>query len=272
MEDFDKYLGQLTDMVIEYAPKLALALIVLLVGLRVINRLVDFVTGMMEKNGLSEDIRPFLSSIFGVALKLLLIFSVAGIIGIETTSFVAVLAAAGFAVGMALQGSLSNFASGVMILIFRPYKVSDLIEVEDNMGHVEEIQIFNTIITTLDNKTVIVPNSMAISGIITNLSTKKHLRVDLNVTMPYEEDFSKVEAIIMNAIKSTPKVLEDPAPFVGIETFDSHNIVLAVRPYATTEDYWDVYFETLRNVKKALGENNIKVAYSEGVELGKIGK
>ena len=272
MEDLSSYVDQIGAMVIEYAPKLALAVIVLLVGLRVINRVVDVTTSMMEKNGLSEDIRPFLSSIMSVALKLLLIFSVAGIIGIETTSFVAVLAAAGFAVGMALQGSLSNFASGVMILIFRPYKVSDLIEVEDCMGHVEEIQIFNTIITTLDNRTVIVPNSMAISGIITNLSTKKHLRVDLNVTMPYEEDFSKVESIIMEAIKNTPKVLTEPAPFVGIETFDSHNIVLAVRPYATTEDYWDVYFDVLRNVKKAMGENNIKVAYSEGVELGRIGK
>lgn len=272
MEDFSKYLDQFTGMIIEYAPKLGLALLVLLIGLRLINRLVDFVTNMMEKNGLSADIRPFLSSIIGVGLKLLLIFSVAGIIGIETTSFVAVLAAAGFAVGMALQGSLSNFASGVMILIFRPYKVDDLIQIEETQGHVEEIQIFNTIVTTLDNRTVIIPNSMAISGIITNLSTKKHLRVDLNVTMPYAEDFPKVEAIILEAVKSTPKVLTEPAPFVGIESFDSHNIILAVRPYCQTEDYWDVYFEVYRNVKQAMGAHNIQVAYSEGVELGKIGK
>ena len=230
MENLNGYLQQFTSMIIEYAPKLGLALLVLLVGLRVINRLVDFVSMMMEKNGLNEDIRPFLSSIISVGLKLLLIFSVAGIIGIETTSFVAVLAAAGFAVGMALQGSLSNFASGVMILIFRPYKVKDLIQIEETQGHVDEIQIFNTIITTLDNRTVIIPNTMAISGIIVNLSARKYLRVDLNVTMPYAEDFPKVEAIIMEAVKNTPKVLADPAPFVGIESFDSHNIVLGRSP------------------------------------------
>ena len=113
---------------------------------------------------------------------------------------------------------------------------------------------------------------MAIGGIITNLSSKKHLRVDLNVTMPYAEDFPKVEEIILEAVKATPKVLEEPAPFVGIENFDSHNIVLAVRPYCKTEDYWDVYFEVHRNIKQAMGENNIKVAYSEGVELGRIGR
>ena len=270
--DISSYLQQLTEMVIEYAPRLFLAALVLFIGMRIINRLVDFVTTMMDKNGLSEDIRPFLSSVMSVGLKLLLIFSVAGIIGIETTSFVAVLAAAGFAVGMALQGSLSNFASGVMILTFRPYRVGDLIQIDGTEGHVREIQIFNTVMITLDNRTIIVPNSMAISGIIINLSARKHLRVDLNVTMPYAEDFPKVEAIMLEALKATPKVLEEPAPFVGIETFDSHSIVLAVRPYCNTEDYWDVYFEANRNIKKALGENNIKVAYSEGVELGKIGQ
>lgn len=268
----NSYVEQITNMVINYAPKLALAVIVLLIGLRIINRLSDGILKMMERSGISQDIRPFLGSMLGISLKILLLFSVAGIVGIETTSFVAVLAAAGFAVGMALQGSLSNFASGVMILIFRPYKVGDLVEVEEVMGHVEEIQIFNTIIVTLDNRTVILPNAVAVSGIITNLSAKKTLRVDLNVTMPYAEDFEKVETIILNALKETPKVLEEPAPYVGIETFDSHNIVLAVRPYANTEDYWDVYFESNRNVKKAMGEHGIQVAYSEGIELGNIGK
>ena len=192
-------------------------------------------------------------------------------VGIETTSFVAMLAAAGFAVGMALQGSLSNFAAGVMVLIFKPYTVGDLVEIDGETGHVEEIQIFNTILTNLDNRTTIIPNSMAMGGKITNLSVRGHLRIDLNVTMPYAEDFDKVKSIILQAIKSTPNVMQEPAPFVGIETFDSHNIVLAVRPYAKTEDYWQVYFDTYQNVKRALGENGIQVAYSEGVEMGKIG-
>lgn len=272
MEQFESYAQQFYSLVIQYAPRLVLAILVLLIGLRIVNRISKVAGKSMERSGLSKDIRPFLVNMINVSLKLLLIFSVAGIVGIETTSFVAVMAAAGFAVGLALQGSLSNFASGVMVLIFHPYRTGDLIRIEDQMGHVSVIQIFNTIITTLDNKTVIVPNSTAVSGIITNLSTREYLRVDLNVTMPYEEHFPKVEALLLEALKKTPKVLEEPAPFVGIETFDSHNVVLAVRPYAKTEDYWDVYFEANRNIKKALSDNKVKVAYSEGVELGPIGE
>lgn len=271
MGEITNYSSQLIELAINYAPKIAMAIIVLLVGLWIINRLSRVAEAAMERGGLSDDIRPFLGSLINVILKVLLIFSVAGIVGIETTSFVAVLAAAGFAVGMALQGSLSNFAAGVMILIFRPYRVGDLIDVEGQMGHVQQIQIFNTIMKTPDNKTVIIPNSMAIGGIITNLSAEKYLRVDINVSMPYKEDFEKVKAIIQKALYETPKVMSEPAPFVGIETFDSHNIVLAVRPYALADDYWDVYFEATKNVKKALGSNGIQVAYSEGIELGDIG-
>ncbi len=272
MEQFGTYAEQIYSLIIQYAPKLILAIVVLIIGLRIVNQISRSAGKSMERSGLSGDIRPFLVNMVNVGLKLLLIFSVAGIVGIETTSFVAVLAAAGFAIGLALQGSLSNLASGVMILIFHPYRSGDLIEIDEQMGHVSEIQIFNTIITTLDNRTVIIPNSIAAGGIITNLSTRQYLRVDLNVTIPYGEDFPKVEGIILEAQRKTPKVLEDPAPLVGIETFDSHSIVLAVRPYAKTEDYWDVYFQANRNIKQALSENNIQVAYSEGVELGPIGK
>lgn len=272
MEVLTRYVSVFMETIVQYAPSLILAILALLIGLRIINRVSNIIEKYMKQAGVGDDIRPFLTSMMNISLKILLVFSVAGIVGIETTSFVAVLAAAGFAVGLALQGSLSNFASGVMILIFHPYRSGDLIEIDGQMGHVKEIQIFNTIIITLDNKTVIIPNSMAVSGIITNLSAQKILRVDLNITMPYEEEFDKVEAILLEAVKNTPKVLENPAPTVGIESFDSHNVVLAVRPYATTEDYWDVYFEVNRNIKKAMGENGIKVAYSEGVELGSIGK
>lgn len=271
MEDLNTYYEQFLEAARNFAPDLILALLVLFIGFRVANRLVKFSDLAMSKAGITEDLRPFLSSLISVSIKVLLVLTAAGIVGIETTSFVAILAAAGFAVGMALQGSLSNFASGVIILIFRPYRKGDLVEIEGQMGHVEEIQIFNTIILTLDNRTIIIPNSIASGGIIMNLSKKPYLRIDLNVTMPYGEDFEKVEALLLEALKNTPKVLDTPAPFVGIETFDSHNIVLAVRPYANTEDYWDVYFHANQNIKRALGENKIRVAYSEGIELGEIG-
>ncbi len=270
--DLTAKLNNVIDMAIAYAPRIVMAIITLIIGLWIIGRVMKFIRQGLVKAGLGEDLVPFLSSLISVLLKVMLLFSIAGIVGIETTSFVAVLAAAGFAIGMALQGSLANFAAGVMVLIFKPYKVGDLVSVQDQLGHVEEVQIFNTIMKSLDNKKVIVPNGQAISGVITNLSTEGVLRVDLEVQVGYAEDFPKVQQVIYDAIAKTPKVLRDPAPYVGILSFESHNVKIAVRPYATTADYWDVYFETYKNVKSALSEAGVQMAYAEGLSLGPIGK
>ena len=203
---------------------------------------------------------PFLKSLITVILKVLVVISAAGLVGIETTAFVGLIAAAGLAIGMALQGTLGHFASGIMVLIFKPYRVGDLVDLQGVVGHVKEIQVFNTVINTPDHKQVIVPNGIATSGIMTNLSTQGKLRVDLNVAMPYEEDFEKVQKIIQGALAKTDKLLPD-TPTVEIEKFDANNILLAVRPYATPEDYWDVYFGSYRNIKKAFAEAGIEVAY-----------
>jgi small conductance mechanosensitive channel len=265
------WVEKLTNMVLEYAPKLALAIIVLIVGIKVINRLARFSRIAMEKAGINNTITPFLSSMMGIALKVLLCFSIAGMVGIETASFVAVLAAAGFAVGLALQGSLSNFAAGIIILLFRPYKLGDWIEVSEKFGKVEEIQIFNTIIVTPGQKTLIIPNGQVVDGIVTNFSEKGFIRVELNVTMPYAESFPKVKEIIIGALRTIPQVLAEPEPEVGIETFDSHNIVLAVRPYTHPDNYWEVTFAAHECIKAAFHDHGIQVAYSEGVEMGSIG-
>ncbi len=253
--------SQLMDMAVLWAPKVVGAILVYLIGSWIINKIVDVLGKGMTKAGLDKDIQPFLKSMASVILKVLLVMSVAGMVGIETTAFVALIGMAGLAIGMALQGTLAHFAAGVMVLIFKPYSVGDLIDVQGQVGHVEEIQVFNTVITTPDNKRVIIPNGIATSGVMTNLSANKHLRVDLNVAMPYEEDFDRVQKIIMDAIRATPNVLTTPAPVVEIEKFNEHNVTLAVRPYANTADYWGVYFNTYKNVKKALGQANIKVAY-----------
>lgn len=271
MENYSESIQNILSNMTTYLPLILKAIAVLIIGLWVIKKIMRVVQTALSKSGISADIQPFLVSIISVLLKVLLVFTVAEIVGIETTSFVAILAAAGFAVGMALQGSLSNFAAGVMILIFKPYRVNDMVSLQDQMGRVQEIQIFNTLISTLDNKTVIVPNGQAISDVIENLSSKEKLRVDMNVHVPYAEDFPKIKKIITEAVAATPKVLAEPIPFVGIEAFDSHNVVLTVRPYANTEDYWDVYFACMENIKNVLSKNNVKVAYSEGVELGDIG-
>jgi len=272
MEELTGYLNQITEIVVASIPALAQAIAVLIIGFWVIKRIVTFVQKALDKANFSADISPFLVSILSVALKVMLLFSVAGIVGIDTASFVAVLAAAGFAVGLALQGSLSNFAAGVIILIFRPYKVGDWVEVHDKFGKVEEIQIFNTLIITPGRKTLIIPNGQIIGNIVTNFSAKGNTRIEMKVTMPYEESYPKVRDIILQELKGIPGVLEDPAPEVGILEYESHNIVLAVRPYVNPDDYWGVSFEAYQRIKAAYNRNNIKVAYSEGVELGPIGE
>lgn len=271
MEELNVYIEKIGTMVIDFAPKLGLALVVLWLGFKIVNKLASVVGKALGKAGISDNIRPFLESILGISLKILIIFSVAGIIGIETASFVAVLAAAGFAIGLALQGSLSNFAAGIIILIFKPYKVADWIEVQDKFGKVEEIQVFNTTIITPGRKTLIIPNGQVVESIVTNYSKKGHIRMELQVTMPYEESYPKVQKIITDTLNSIPQVLQDPQPEVGIEAYDSHNLIIGVRPYVRPDDFWDVTFEAYEKIKAAFYENNIKVAYSEGVELGSIG-
>ena len=273
MEDrMEGFINLALEQIILYLPKLALAVLLFWIGFRVINRMAHLLEKSLKSSNLSREITSFISSLAGVGLKIFLIMIIARIVGIDTTALVGVVAAAGFAVGMALQGSLGNFAAGIIILVFRPYKVGDWIEVQDKFGKVEEIQIFNTIIATPGHKTLIIPNGQIIEGIVTNYSTKGMIRIELNVTMPYAESFPKVQSIIKSVLLEMPKVIKDPEPEVGIEAFDSHSIVLTVRPYVRPEDYWPVTFEAHQGIKKAFNDHQISVAYSEGIELGTIGE
>lgn len=269
--DIKKYSDIFIDNVVFYGPKLIVAILVLWVGFKLINRLTKFMTANLGKLGFNETLISFGKSMLGIVMKALLLIFLAGYLGVDLTVFVTVLATAGLAVGLALQGSLSNFAAGIIILIFKPYRVGEWIEVEEKFGKVEEIQIFNTLIVTPGSKTLIIPNGAVIEGIVTNYSKKGYIRLELNVTMPYEESFPKVRQIISDAIASVDKIIKNPEPEIGIESYDSHNIILAVRPYVAPDDYWEVTFEVYQNIKRAFSDNNIKVAYSEGVEIGKIG-
>ena len=224
----------------------------------------NLVTRSLKKSGVDEDLRPFLSSLVSVLLKVLVVLTAAGVIGIEITAFAALLAGAGLAIGAAMSGTLSHFAAGVMVLIFKPYKVGDLVDIQGVVGHVAEIQIFNTIIDTLENKRVIMPNGIATSGMMTNLTANGKLRVDLNVAMPYEADFDEVKSIIHGALNKVTERLPDE-PTIEIEKFAENNILLAVRPYATDKSYWDVYFNSYKEIKKAFGDAGIPVAYPQRI-------
>ncbi len=253
-------LETLWNTILAWSPKIVAAIIVLIIGFWIVNIISKMIEKSLSKSGIDKDLIPFLKSLVSVLLKILVVITAAGVVGVEITAFAALIAGAGLAIGAAMSGTLSHFAAGVMVLIFKPYKVGDLVDIQGVVGHVEEIQVFNTVIKSLEGKKVIMPNGIATSGIMTNLSANGKLRVDLNVAMPYEEDFDKVQGIIQNALAKVPQKLADE-PTIEIEKFDENNILLAVRPYATDETYWDVYFNSYKEIKKAFAKENIAVAY-----------
>lgn len=272
MDKINEYLQIAIDKVVFFLPKIVLAAVILWIGFKVVKKLVQLLNHALQKSGFSETLRPFIESTATVLLKGAVLFAIASVIGADLTGLFAILAAAGFAIGMALQGSLGNFASGILILSLKPYKIGDWIQLEDKFGSVVEIGIFSTDVLTPGNKILIIPNSMVTDSVVTNFSEKGKIRLELSVTMPYDESFPRVKKVIIDALLELPKVLKDPLPDVGIENFDSHNVKLLVRPYVMPSDYWEVTFESNMAIKAAFHANAIKVAYSEGVEMGSIGE
>ncbi len=272
LEKGNEYLQIAIDKAIFYLPRILVAGIILWIGFRIVRKIVQLVGAALERTGFSATLRPFISSTLSIILKGAVLFVIATILGADLTGLVAILAAAGFAIGMALQGSLGNFASGILILTLKPYKVGDWIQVDDKFGRVEEIGIFSTNVLTPGNKILIIPNSKITDSVVTNFSERGMIRLELEVTMPYEESFPRVNKIIEDAIKDVPGILADPRPEIGIQTFDSHSIQLTVRPYTLPDNFWEVTFAANKAIKKAFSNNNVKVAYSEGVEIGQIGE
>jgi small conductance mechanosensitive channel len=271
MEKLNEYLEIAIDKVVFYTPKLIAAAVILWLSFKLIKKILVLLERTLKKLQVSDSMRPFLLSMLSVLLKTALIFIIVSILGADLSGLLTILAAMGFAIGMSLQGSLGNFASGILILFLKPYKVNDWIQIDDKFGKVEEIGIFNTVIITPGNKTMIIPNSKITDDVVTNYSKKGIIRLEITVTMPYEEDFPKVQGIIMTVLNGIDRILETPQAVVGIEAFDSHSIVVGVRPYVKPDNFWDVTYLVHHNIKKAFNEHQVKVAYSEGVELGTIG-
>ncbi len=263
VEQTQTYIQKFFGMIIEYAPQALLAIIVLLIGLRIIKFLSGFLRKSLQKKDVDPTLAPFVVHLLSWSLKIMLVISVAAMIGVETTSFIAVLGAMGLAVGLALQGTLSNFAGGVLIMVFKPYKIGDLVETQANKGNVLEIQIFNTILASPDNKMVIVPNGAIMNGEIVNYTALGKIRVDLTVGISYESDIEKAKKILLLQMVNHPLVLGEPAPFVGVIELADSSVNLAVRPYCDPKDYWDVYFEVLEKCKLALDENKVTIPFPQ---------
>ena len=261
--DIEKYQNLLVELTIEYGSKIIIAIIVLLIGLKIVNGLVNLLKKSFAKSNMEPTLQTFLASILTWTFKLLLFISVISIVGIETTSFVAVLGAAGLAVGMALQGTLANFAGGVLILMLKPFKVGDLVDTQGEFGTVSEIGIFNTILLTPENKTVIIPNGAIMNGNITNVTNQGVLRVDLVIGVSYNSDIKKAKEVMMNVLTSDDQVLNDPEPFVGVKELADSSVNFVVRPYAKPEHYWDVYFRVTENCKLALDEAGIEIPFPQ---------
>ena len=264
-----EYIEKFWILISQYAPQVISALVILIFGLFAIRLIVKGTKKVMKKRGVDETLQKFLSDLLGWTLKVLLFVTVVAKLGVATTSFAAIIGAAGLAIGLALQGSLSNFAGGALIMIFKPFKVGDLIEAQGELGVVKEIQIFTTHINTPTNKLVIIPNGVLSNGNITNYSTEGKLRVDLTIGVSYDSDIKKTKEVLMNVMTSHPKVLKEPAPSVNVSELADSSVNFAVRPYATLADYWDVYFGVTEGCKLALDKAGIEIPYPHQVEIKK---
>ncbi|MBT8766174.1 mechanosensitive ion channel family protein [Metapseudomonas boanensis] len=251
-------------IVVEYSGKLLLALLTLLVGWWLINKLTGNVGRLMQTRRVDRTLQGFIGSLANIILKVLLLVSVASMIGVETTSFVAAIGAAGLAIGLALQGSLANFAGGVLILLFRPFKAGDWIEGQGVAGTVDSIQIFHTTLKTADNKVVIVPNGSLSNGNITNYSRERTRRVDINLGIDYDCDIKRARQVLLEIAKD-PRVLNHPEPVVFVTGLGESAINISLRVWVATADYWPVTFDFIERAKEQMDEAGISIPFPHRV-------
>ncbi len=269
MEKAEEWMNYGLELAKEFGPKLITAILIYLAGMWIINRVIRATRKVMHKSKYDESLQKFLLNLFSWVLKVFLIIVVISRLGVDVTTFAAVIAAAGLAVGLALQGSLSNFAGGVLLMIFKPYRIGDLIEAQGILGVVKEVEIFTTKLITPQNKLAIVPNGAMANGNIINYTAEGKMRVDTVIGVGYGEDIKKTKEVLLNVLTSNPKVLQDPAPSVNVMELADSSVNFAVRPFCKPEDYWDVYFNTYENCKLALDAAGIEIPYPHRVQIQK---
>ncbi|MCQ2224926.1 MAG: mechanosensitive ion channel [Paludibacteraceae bacterium] len=251
------------DLLMTLGSRILLAIVVLVIGRWIVKKLNKVFSKMMEKRGVEVSLASFLKSLVGIVLNFILIITIIGVLGIETSSFVALFASAGVAIGMALSGTLQNFAGGVMILLFKPFRVGDFVEAQGVVGTIKEIQIFNTVINTLDNKTIIVPNGGLSTGIITNYSKEDTRRVDWVFSVAYGDDYDKAKAVIADLLAADKRVLKDPEPFVALNALNCSSVDLVVRAWVKSPDYWGVFFDMNEQVYKTFSKHGLNIPFPQ---------
>lgn len=261
--DFNEMLQKAGELVVTYIPQIVGALIVLVVGLLVIRSIRKAIKAALDRSKVDDTLKPFLVSLASAALKVLLIISVLGMLSIKMTSFVAIIGASSLAIGLAFQGALANLAGGVLLLTLRPFKVGDYINAAGHEGIVEAIHVFNTVLVTLDNKVISIPNGNLANTSVINFNVKETRRVDLNFGVGYEADIDKVNEVLTDICASHELIHKDPAPFIKVLEHGDSAVVFVVRVWANTGDYWTVYFDLLETVKKRFDAEGISIPFPQ---------
>lgn len=263
IEKIEHYMQMLGDMGLQFGVQFLLAIVAYFFGNFIIKRVLKLVELALEKKKVEITLHRFLLSILGTLLKAIQIIIFASMLGIQTASFIAILGAAGLAIGLALQGSLANFAGGVLILLFRPFKNGDAIKAQGYIGSVEEIQIFNTILKTFDNQRIIIPNGLLSNGCVTNINVNGTRRVDMVFGIGYNDDIAKAKALLRSIIEADERVLKDQAVDIWVGEHGESSVNLFVRPWANAEDYWGIYFDMMEKVKIEFDNAGISIPYPQ---------
>lgn len=256
-------LSWIMDKVIEYGTSLLFAILVLVIGFWLVKRINNIVETTFEKKDYDPSLESFLASMIAISLRILVVITALSQLGIEMTSFVALLGAAGLAIGMAFSGTLSNLAGGVMILFFKPYKVGDYIEAQGESGTVKELRIFNTILNTVDNKTVIIPNGPLANGNMINYSTQTKRRVDFTVGIAYGDDYDTAKNTLLEFVKDDPRIIDEEDNFIGLAELGDSSVNLTLRVWCNTQDYWAVYFNMNERIYKEFGSKGLNIPFPQ---------
>jgi small conductance mechanosensitive channel len=249
--------------IVTYGLKLILALLVFVIGKWLSAKISELCARLMEKQGVEPTLTKFLKNITYYILLIAVLIAAAGQLGINTTSFLTVLAAASLAIGLALKDSLSNFSSGIMLILFRPFKIGDVVTVAGQTGKIDEITVFNTIMTTGDNQKKIIPNGAISNTTITNINANPTRRVDLTIGIGYDDDIRKAKQTLEKIISEDERILKEPAPTVAVSTLGESSVDLVVRPWVNTGDYWNVYFSLIEKIKLTFDEEKISFPYPQ---------
>ena len=255
--------NQLTELLSSFGISFFIALCILIIGRQAIKIIIKIISSALERSNTEDTVRIFVTNLLNTLLMIVVFIAAINQLGIQTTSIIAVLGAAGLAIGLALQGSLSNFAAGILIVIYRPYKVGDYIQADNHLGTVDDIQIFSTVLRTPDNKIVVVPNGSIMNGSIVNFSHQKERRIDIVIGCSYDDDIDKVKEVLADVLSKDERILKEPKPRIALSELADSSVNFIVRPWVKNAEYLDVLYSLLEEIKKRFDKEGISIPYPQ---------